>query len=579
VPAVTRWRRTSFAAIAPDIARGIRAAVVTLVPFYFAAALRRPELSWTAIGGWLGTLADPGGSRAKRARYLLIFAVGGALLVAPSEAAASSPWLATLVLALTAFAMSLTRAFGGAASGVGTFLTMVVAIATARSRTGPTRDAVFFAIGAGLALLVSSIVWPVWTHLTVRRAIASAYGELAAYIEAIERTVADRVPVRDERWTALMRQHHRRIRAAIEAARDVALTARARRQGETRLGGDLRALLGAAEAEFPLLVALVVEIEALDPDARVAVARRIAPTALSCREVERVLVDRDVRPRAPAPRPAREPPPATPSLAEALADRLARASDIALDLVQDLGSPAESPPTRVSLAPPSVSTPPGAERSGARAGAAMRAGLRTLRDALSPGSPFLQHALRTACATGVASFVGALLSPRRAYWVTLTTLAILQPYPGATMKRAGERVVGTILGSFVAAAIVMAIGSPLVLAVLMVPLSVAAVATRPRSYRLFTFFLTPVFVLLAERYTGDWWAAASRAGDTLLGGATALLAGVIVVPSSSAGDCPTRSRRCSRRWPRTPPSCSGRSPTAALRASTIGWSRAGGRRG
>lgn len=71
--------------VAPDVARGVRAALVTLVPFYLAAVLRRPELTWTALGGWLGTLADPGGSRVTRARALVVFAIGGAVLVAPAE--------------------------------------------------------------------------------------------------------------------------------------------------------------------------------------------------------------------------------------------------------------------------------------------------------------------------------------------------------------------------------------------------------------------------------------------------------------------------------------------------------------
>jgi uncharacterized membrane protein YccC len=108
---------------------------------------------------------------------------------------------------------------------------------------------------------------------------------------------------------------------------------------------------------------------------------------------------------------------------------------------------------------------------------------------------------------------------------------VLQPYPGPTSKRAGERVVGTVLGCAVAAVITMTIHAPLALAAIMFPLSVAAVATRPRSYRLFTFFLTPVFVLIAEHHPGDWWAAAARAGDAVVGGVVALVAALVLWPS------------------------------------------------
>ena len=33
------------------------------VPFYLAVRLGRHELAWMALGGWLGTLVDPGGLR------------------------------------------------------------------------------------------------------------------------------------------------------------------------------------------------------------------------------------------------------------------------------------------------------------------------------------------------------------------------------------------------------------------------------------------------------------------------------------------------------------------------------------
>ena len=127
------------------------------------------------------------------------------------------------------------------------------------------------------------------------------------------------------------------------------------------------------------------------------------------------------------------------------------------------------------------------------------------------------------------------------YWVTLTTLAILQPYPGATVKRAGERVVGTVLGCVIALCITTTVHSPLALSATLVPLSIAAVATRPRSYRLFTVFLTPLFVLLTDP-THDWRTAALRAGDAVLGGAVALVAGVVIAPASERKRAPDAMR-------------------------------------
>ncbi|HZU84306.1 MAG TPA: FUSC family protein [Polyangiaceae bacterium] len=497
-------------AAVPDVATGVRAAVVMLGPFYLARVLARPELAWTALGGWLCTLADPGGARATRARALLAFASAGAVLVGVGEAVSGSAWTAGPALAVATFGLSMLKAEGGTAGRVGTLLAMAAAIACAGARTTPPRDAACFAAGALAAAVLSSVVWPVWTHLPVRRAVAAVYGELAAYASAAEATVAVGAPRGDPRWSAIVREHHRRIRGALEDARAIAVAVRARRIGETRLGSNVRALLGAAEAQFPLLATVVQEIEALSPDARASAAAALASVAANGRDVERVLVTRAIStrvaettaPRAPGrPQPDAASPP--------VFARLGAMSHAAVDLAHSVDAPRPDVPAVTLL-----------DADSAR-----------LRGALSLRSTFLRHALRASGAALAASLVGRAVAPH-AYWVTLTALSVLQPYTGATIKRAAERVVGTVLGSAAAVVIMGAVRSPLVLATLLFPLSIAAVATRPRSYRLFTFFLTPVFVVLAERHFADWMTAAERAGDAVLGGAIALVAGVLVLPDT-----------------------------------------------
>jgi uncharacterized membrane protein YccC len=308
----------------------------------------------------------------------------------------------------------------------------------------------------------------------------------------------------------------------------VALAGRSRREGETRFGSNVRVLLGAAEAQLWLLGTLVQELEALPPDQRGAPAACLGDVAAVYAELERILVARALRSRAPARRvPGPDPASAAATPAGEVAARLEAAARDALDLAGQMDSatpahPIEGPPSQRAQAAPSR----------------LRALGQALRDALSPGSVALTHAVRAACAVTVASLVGSVVSPSRAYWVTLTAIAVLQPYVGSTFQRALERVGGTVFGSAVAAAIIVGVRSPAALATLMVPLSVAAVATRPRSYRLFTFFLTPVFVLLAERHLGDWWTAAMRVGDVALGGAIALAAAVLVLPSSERARLP-----------------------------------------
>jgi uncharacterized membrane protein YccC len=508
---------TRLSAALPDLGKGVRAAIVTLVPYYLAARLGRPELAWMALGGWLGTLADPGGARATRARALVVFAAAGLLVVAASEALASTAWLAVAWLTLVAFALSILRAAGGTAGSLGTLLTIAAAIASARARTEPLTDGLVFAAGALQAMILSSVVWPVWTHLPVRRAVAAVYHELGAYIGAVESATLARSPHGSEDWNELVREHHLRIRRAIESARTLALAVRERREGETRYGGNVRALLGAAEAQFPILSTLVQELEALPAEARLEPAKRLT-RVLACEDdIERILTARRIRSRPTPPRRRGTiPPPDSQAIVHVLAARLEAASRDAIDLAHAIDEPVEA----------------ASEDAEAPFLAQARAGLRALADALSPRSVFFRHAVRTAGAALAGSIVGRVLAPAHAHWVTLTAIVILQPDPGATLKRASERVVGTVLGSVVAVAIIAAVHAPLVLSLLMVPLSILGVATRPRSYRLFTFFLTPVFVLLAERHPGDWWTAAERSGDALLGGVVALLGGVVIFPPS-----------------------------------------------
>ncbi|HEY6081731.1 MAG TPA: FUSC family protein, partial [Polyangiaceae bacterium] len=153
-----------------------------------------------------------------------------------------------------------------------------------------------------------------------------------------------------------------------------------------------------------------------------------------------------------------------------------------------------------------------------------------LRDACSPRSTFFQHGARVAVTIGFTAVVARYVTTYP-HWVTVTTLAVLQPYSGATASRVVQRVVGTVLGSVAAVVIDVTLRSPVLLGVAMFPLSVAAVMTQRRNYRLFTFFLTPVFVLHAERFSGDWWTAVVRAADAGVGGAVALFAALVVFPS------------------------------------------------
>jgi uncharacterized membrane protein YccC len=179
--------------------------------------------------------------------------------------------------------------------------------------------------------------------------------------------------------------------------------------------------------------------------------------------------------------------------------------------------------------------------------------LPTLRDAMRSRSPALRHGIQVAFAALVALAFAREVSPHHMSWVAVTTIAVLQPYPGATFGRIFERVVGTIIGCSVAALLVSAFHGALALTIAMVPLSAAAVLTRPRSYRLFVLFLTPVFVLMADHLHASWSTLFARIGDVVAGGVIALVATAVMptwerdrLPAALAALCDALARHADR---------------------------------
>jgi uncharacterized membrane protein YccC len=475
-----------------------------------------------ALGGWLGTLVDPGGLRSTRAKTTIAFAVFGGAALGISESLARNTWLAAIGLMLVAFPASLLRSLGAVWASAGTMVTIVVAIGSAQGGSAPLLDGACFALGAGFATLLSSVIWPIWTHLPLRRAEANVFEALSRYAAEIEACLRAQLPDGDPRWSELARVHHRRVREAIEESRRLALGGRARRAGETRIGSNLRILLGLAESQFPLLVTLkeASELEVASAS-RAAILTRLH--RLAERNLDTATTLRTPNLRAGDHTPSVPPPGSVAdkgSSIAALLEHLDDASRAAQALTSALDARANAEPE----------TPSQNRKTLRDRLLAWRGDLAVLRDACSPRSTFFHHGARVACTVGVASLVGHAVSVHP-HWVTVTTLAVLQPYSGATAAKAAQRVLGTVLGSIAAVVITLLLRSPVALAAAMFPLSVAAVATHRRNYRLFTFFLTPVFVLLAERFHGDWWVAAARASDAAIGGGIAFVAAVFVFPS------------------------------------------------
>lgn len=72
--------------------------------------------------------------------------------------------------------------------------------------------------------------------------------------------------------------------------------------------------------------------------------------------------------------------------------------------------------------------------------------LRSLRVLVSPNSFTSRYALRSAIAATAALFIAKWFKIDHGYWLPFSVMIIIQPYFGATFKRAMERIAGTLLG-------------------------------------------------------------------------------------------------------------------------------------
>jgi len=153
-----------------------------------------------------------------------------------------------------------------------------------------------------------------------------------------------------------------------------------------------------------------------------------------------------------------------------------------------------------------------------------------LQENLTVRSLAFRHALRMATGVSAAQLLTASIGLPRGYWMTLTTGFILQPYAGATVQRGVQRVVGTVIGGLLAAALTLAMHGTLAVSFVVFVLTVVAVAVRPIGYGYFVLFLTPLIVLIAEGFQSDPRLAEYRVLNTILGGALALVCGLVLWP-------------------------------------------------
>lgn len=537
--------------------RGLRAGVAVGASLFACYRIHHPS-GWVALGALQIILVDNGGPYLSRLANIACVLLLGSLAVLLGSLAGAHLALALSVTFAFCFILTLARAISQplASSSVINLVNYIVAfgtqIHTLHTATASTRD---FLIGGLWAASLSMVFWPIDPFRPARSAVADVYAALAS--------LAALVP--DSGTTEGQAALHlaiNRMRSAIEQAGLTLTTAPARMATRTHRARSLTVLNEGADLLLERLLRLAelaaaaahADSSATTPGSSTALTSALTDIAAwitpTLRQIEAALRSRPAdRGAAFEPGGARwnelhttfpgdlitssapERQPYSPVLATALQDALL-GLEIAMEAVRSIWSGRE--PAR-SAAPLLRGVNLRESRTPTRRPALW---LDALRSSLTLRSVTFRHALRLALVVTLDVVVLHLTHIHHGYWLPMTSIIVLQPYTGETVRRSSERIGGTVAGAILAALLAAALPSQVAL---MTAISLGAaltLAVYAVDYAWYCFFLTPTIVLLVLPHIGDWHFAAVRVGMTAVGALVAVLAMLLLWPERESLQLP-----------------------------------------
>lgn len=379
--------------------------------------------------------------------------------------------------------------------------------------------------GGGVAYIAVALLLTAWTDAGGRRLMTSeALREFSAYLRAVAGFYEDGADLQDT-YGAVIRQQAA-LADQLQAARALLLDQPMRTKARIRLAASIGILLDA----FDQLVAAHVELGEIRraPACKTLMARIRVTLLASAIDLDRLSLDllSNAAPRLPpdhslasdallreAERLAKDESldPAARAAAQATSERLVAALAHIRRLERALADDEEARASMRGLDLAAFAPRPSFD-------------LKLLKPHLNPDSPVFRFSARLALAMTAGGLVAESLSGvRHGNWVLLTIAVIMRASYGLTRQRRNDRVIGTLVGCLIAAALIAVAPLGVLVAAQAIALGVTHGFARLR-YRV-TATGASVMALLSV-HLGDPSEAApvvDRLADTLIGAAIAHL--------------------------------------------------------